>query len=103
MTTVLTLRQYADKLRREYAAENGISLAEMRRAQPDACYISQHIQYVQEIARSGAPFASRQLDHYYRAYGGQALSVLIRFHPSILPLYYVHPDARRRGGQEALC
>lgn len=90
---MLTLRQYADRERRSYATENGISLKEMREMQPDNWYQSEHVKYVEGLADAEV-FSAHSLNAYYRDYGGNALRILMKFYPRCVPIYYVHPDCR---------
>lgn len=92
----LSLRQYADIMRREAAQEYRITLAEIKCEQPDAHYVAQHLAFVELLASSGITFSKRQLDDYYATYGSNALRVLLKFNPIIAPLYYVHPDFRNK-------
>lgn len=91
---MLTLRQYADQQRRVYITENeGITLAEMRREQSDSWYRESYHAYVAGLVKT-TTLTARQLDNYYRTFGGNELRLLLKFNPDCAPLYYVHPDFR---------
>lgn len=91
---MLTLKQFAEFRRQEYArSTDGVTIKMMRDEYPDNAYLQDYADYVQQCAKYEV-FTKRQLDHYYAVFGGNALRVLLKFHPNVAPEYYTHPDFR---------
>ena len=91
----LTLKQFAEQQRRNYAAQtDGVTLKEMRECYPDSYYATDHYQFADRLAQQGYTFGTKDLNNIHMVHGGQSLSLLFKFYPSCRPEFYVHPDFR---------